>query len=131
MNCHVFTSLLLGLLSSAVIAQESQQLPVDELRARITGSTMEFMSNIDTPVRWTNNPDGTTLIRYAHNRGKGMSHDGLAPGIWSLSADGTYCITENWDVVHGGSRHWCAPVIVGSDGKMSLRHGGIMIDVHN
>jgi len=63
MNCHVFTSLLLGLLSSAVIAQESQQLPVDELRARITGSTMEFMSNIDTPVRWTNNPDGTTLIR--------------------------------------------------------------------
>ena len=129
MNRLVFTSVLLGLLSSAVVAQESQQLSADELRARITGSTMEFNSNIDTPVRWTNNPDGTTQIRFAHNRGKGMSHDALAPGTWSLSTDGTYCLTENWDVVHGGPLHWCAPVIVGSDGRMSLKHGRAMIDV--
>ncbi|MFK4445424.1 hypothetical protein ABH944_005606 [Caballeronia udeis] len=130
MNRHVFASLLLGLLSSAAIAQESQQLSADELRARITGSTMEFKSKIDTPVRWTNNPNGTTRIRVTHDRGKGMSHDGLAPGTWSLSTDGTYCLTENWDVVHGGPQHWCAPVIVGSDGSMSLRHGQAMIEIH-
>ncbi|CAH2804040.1 MAG: hypothetical protein CBARDMAM_4792 [uncultured Caballeronia sp.] len=70
----------MGLLSSSAIAQESQQLSADELRARITGSTMEFRSKIDTPVRWTNNPDGTTQIRVTPDQGKGMNHDGLAPG---------------------------------------------------
>ncbi|CAH2786802.1 MAG: hypothetical protein CBARDCOR_4137 [uncultured Caballeronia sp.] len=34
---------LLGLLSLSVIAQESQQLSADELRAHITGSTMGWL----------------------------------------------------------------------------------------
>jgi hypothetical protein len=114
----------------AAMASESQELSIDDLRARIVGSTMEYTSPIDTPVRWTNEPDGTTVVRFMHDRKRGMSHDAISPGEWSISESGKYCLTEHRDTAHGGVLHWCAPISVATDGSMSIQHGNSLIAIH-
>ena len=109
---------------NVVHAQEIRPLTGDELKSRIAGISAVQTESNGLVYRWTNQPDGSTVVtRYADSRFS-KSHNRTAEGEWTISEAGEYCLTVHWDTSQGGAamgrdKHWCAPVYAMPDGTLS------------
>lgn len=111
--------------SRHAFAQNDHVLSVTELKARVAGTTATTIGRSGLLFRWTNKPDGSTIVtRFADHRFN-KSHDRSAPAEWMISEAGEYCLTTHWETAGAGAgmdgdHHWCEPVSLAPDGALTL-----------
>lgn len=118
---HLPLLALCGALAATGAWAESEgvRLSRDELMTLIPGSETHHVSSAGSVRSWKNTPDGTFVAasdnrRYGSAMGTGNA---TAPGTWSVSEDGKYCVQIEWRRL---SEKWCSAIVKGEDGSYYL-----------
>jgi Protein of unknown function (DUF995) len=87
-------------------SQNGVQLTVDELKVLMPGAKVVSQAGTTGSTRrWTNDLDGK-FVASSDNRSGSGGHGGntTAQGTWSITDNGTYCVTLEWRRL---TENWC------------------------
>ncbi|MFO1404369.1 MAG: DUF995 domain-containing protein [Azonexus sp.] len=108
------------MLSTVAFAGEGVRLTREELFEFLPGAKVVHVAkSTGSTRRWTNDPDGK-LVAHSNNKMYGSiagNKAASAPGTWSVSDDGKYCIAIEWGRV---AENWCAAIVKDEAGAYYL-----------